>query len=66
MLDPTRAQTEGLSTTLFKREPFTSQEVARLQEVAEEYGYRVIYAPGLEPFEEVGAFIENQDHSAFI
>ncbi len=66
MLDPTRAQTEGLSTTLFKREPFTPQDVARLQEVAADYGFRVIYAPGLEPFEEVGAFITDPDHQAFI
>jgi SAM-dependent methyltransferase len=66
MLDPARAQTEGLSTTLFKREPFTPQEVARLQKVAEFYGYRVIYAPGLQPFEEVGEFIAGADHAAFI
>jgi hypothetical protein len=66
MLDPARAQTEGLSTTLFKREPFTPQEVARLEDVAQQYGYQVIYAPGLEPFEEVGRFIESPDHAAFI
>ena len=66
MLDPARAQTEGLSTTLFKRQPFTPQEVARLQEVAEYYNYRVIYAPGLEPFEEVGQFIASDDHAGFI
>lgn len=65
-LDLTRAQAEGLSTTLFKREPFTAEEIARLQEVAEEYDYQVIYAPGLEPFEEVGAFITADDHDAFI
>ena len=66
MLDPARAQTEGLSTTLFKREPFTAAEVIRLQEVADAYGYRVIFAPGLEPFEEVGRFIMDPDHAAFI
>lgn len=66
MLDPARAQTEGLSTTLFKREPFSAQDVSRLQEVAEAYGYQVIYAPGLEPFEEVGNFITEADHDAFI
>jgi len=66
MLDPARAQTEGLSTTLFKREPFTPQEVARLQEIATEYGFQVIYAPGLAPFEEVGEFIANPNHEAFI
>jgi SAM-dependent methyltransferase len=66
MLDPARAQTEGLSTTLFKRDPFTAQEVTRLQEVASFYGYQVLYAPGLEPFEEVGRFIVDRDHNAFI
>jgi len=66
MLDPARAQTEGLSTTLFKREPFTAAEVDRLQEVAAANGFQVIYAPGLEPFEEVGRFIVDPDHEAFI
>lgn len=66
MLDPARAQTEGLSTTLFKREPFTAQEIARLQEVADFYGYRVIYVPGMEHFEEVGEFITAEDHDSFI
>ena len=66
MLDPARAQTEGLSTTLFKKEPFAAEEVARLQEIAAEFGYTVLYAPGLEPFEEVGQFIVDPDHDAFI
>lgn len=34
--------------------------------MAEFYGYRVIYAPGLQPFEEVGEFIAGDDHAAFI
>lgn len=66
MLDPARAQTEGLSTTLFKKEPFTAEEVARLQAVSEEFGFTVLYAPGLEPFEEVGYFIVDPDHDAFV
>ncbi len=66
LLDATRAQTEGLSTTLFKRQPFTPAEVARMQEVADAYGYTVLYAPGVEPFEEVGEFIAGDDHEAFI
>jgi len=66
MLDPARATTEGLSTTLFKRQPFTPEEVTQLQEVATSYGYQVIYAPGLEPFEEVGQFIAGDDHAGFI
>ena len=60
------AQTEGLSTTLFKRAPFTPDEVARLQEIAAEFGFQVLYAPGLTPFEEVGRFIADPDHDAFI
>jgi len=60
------AQTEGLSTTLFKRQPFSTEEVARLQAVANEYGFKVLYAPGLEATEEVGRFIVDPDHAAFI
>ena len=40
------AQTEGLSTTLLKHEPFTPEDVAKLQETAESLGYTVIYAFG--------------------
>ncbi len=60
------AQTEGLSTSLFKRTPFTAEEVARLQAQAAELGYTVIYAPGLTPTEEVSEFIAGNDHAAFI
>ena len=58
--------THCLSTTLFKRQPFTPAEVARLQEVATSFGYEVLYAPGLAPVEEVGQFITDPDHDAFI
>ncbi|HNT76656.1 MAG TPA: hypothetical protein PKH77_16715 [Anaerolineae bacterium] len=60
------AQTEGLSTVLFKRTPFTAGEVAKVQAQAEELGYTVIYAPGTLPTEEVGAFIAGDEHAAFI
>lgn len=60
------AQTEGLSTALFKRTPFTPAEVAFLQEKAAELEFTVIYAPGLAPYEEVGDFITAPDHDAFI
>ena len=60
------AQTEGLSTTLFSRQPFTAEQVARLQEVAASFGYDGLYAPGLAPTEEVGRFIADPDHDAFI
>lgn len=66
MIDPARATTEGLSTTLFKKQPFTDTEVARLQEVATALGYTVLYAPGMTPFEEVGEFIADPDHAAYI
>ncbi len=63
--DQTGAQTEGLSTTLFKKRPFTPDEVADLQTIVAELGYTVIYAPGLEPLEEVGQFITG-DRQTFI
>ena len=65
-LETSGAQTEGLSTALFKRTPFTSADVQKLQSVTEDLGFRLIYAPGLEPFEEVGAFIVSDDHAAYI
>jgi hypothetical protein len=64
--DAARAQTEGLSTTLFSKQPFTPDDVAQIEAVAGEMGYRVIYAPGLPPTEEVGEFITNPDHAAFV
>jgi len=58
--------TEGLATVLFKRTPFTAEEVTGLREQAEMLGFRVLYAPGLPPQEEVGAFIASDDPAAFI
>ncbi len=60
------AESEGLATALFKREPFTPAEVAGLQERAEGLGFTVLYAPGLDPFEEVGAFLTADDPRAFV
>lgn len=60
------AQTEGLATTLFKRMPFTEDEVANLCDCAEALGFVVVYAPGLDPTEDVGAYITSEDHKAFI
>lgn len=60
------AQTEGLSTTLLKREPFTAAEISQLQTVVAELGYTVIYAPGLTPFEEVGQFIADPERQRVI
>ncbi len=52
---------EGLATVLFKRTPFTGDETAGLIRKAEELGFEVLYAPGLAPHEEVGAFITADD-----
>lgn len=64
--DDARAQTEGLSTTLFSKHPLSADEVAAIKQTAESMGYTVIYAPGLEPFEEVGRMIVSPDLEAFI
>ncbi|MFP4394506.1 MAG: hypothetical protein ACLFTI_04500 [Anaerolineales bacterium] len=60
------AQTEGLSTVLFKRQPFTAEEVVQLQEAADSLGFTIIYAPGVAPHETVGEFITSRDHEAYI
>lgn len=59
-------QSEGLATALFRRAPFTPQEVATLQEKAAELGFTVLYAPGLPPTDEVGRFIAADDHAAYV
>jgi len=58
--------TEGLSTALFKRAPFTAEEVTRILAVAAELGYEVLYAPGVTPTEEVGEFVAGSDRTAFV
>ncbi len=58
--------TEGLSTVLFKRQPFTVEEIETLNRTAEELGYEVIYTPGCQTNEPVGAFIAADDHQTFI
>jgi len=57
---------EGLATVLFKRTPFTAEEIARAQEAAEELGVEVLYAPGLEARGEVGRFISADDRESII
>ena len=59
-------QAEGVATALFKREPFTPGEVARLQERAAALGFTVLYAPGLPTTEAVGQFIAAPDHAALV
>lgn len=58
--------TEGLATVLFKRTPFTPEEVAAIQERARELGFTVLYAPGLPATEEVGALLTTDDPAAWI
>ncbi len=57
---------EGLATVLFKRTPFTPEEVAAIQDRARELGFTVLYAPGLPVTEEVGAFLTVDDPAAWI
>jgi hypothetical protein len=56
----------GLATALFKRTPFTPEEVTAIQERAEGLGYSLLYAPGLPPQEDVGQFITASSQDAFI
>ncbi len=58
--------TEGLATVLFKRTPFTPEDVAAIQAVAADLGYTVLWAPGLPPTEEVGEFLTTPDPAAWI
>ncbi|RME39609.1 MAG: hypothetical protein D6793_00850 [Thermoflexia bacterium] len=62
----TASPDEGLANVLFKRTPFTPEEVATIQRKAAELGYQVLYAPGLPVTEEVGWFITAADREAFI
>lgn len=59
-------QSEGMSTALFKRAPFTPQEIETLQARAAELGFTVIYAPGAPPQEEVGRFVAADNHADLI
>jgi spermidine synthase len=59
-------QSEGMATALFKRTPFTPGEVKALQAKALELGCVVLYAPGFPPWEDVGRFVEAQDHAAWV
>jgi spermidine synthase len=60
------AQSEGMATALFKRSPFTPDEVAQLTARAEGLGFTVLYAPGLPVHEAVGEFIVADERAAVI
>jgi len=62
----TGSPSEGLSTVLFKRSPFTPQEVAKATAEAKALGFEVLYAPGAVAKAEVGEFIEATDRQAWI
>ena len=57
---------EGLSTTLFSKQPFSAAQVEALQQATAELGYEVAYAPGLPGTEEVGTFILEPNKADFI
>ncbi len=61
-----KGQIEGMATVLFKRTPFTQNEIATLRAQSEELGFTIIYAPGLTVHDEVGQFITAENHAAFI
>ncbi len=61
-----RDQIEGMATVLFKRTPFTQDEIAALRERSDELGFTVIYVPGLQASEDVGQFITASNQDAFI
>lgn len=63
--EPTGAA-EGMSTTLFKRTPFTAEEIALIKAKAAELGFTVLYVPGLPPHEEVSRFITAEDQAAVV
>ena len=59
-------QIEGMATVLFKRTPFTQNEIAVLKERSDELGFTIMYAPGLQAHEEVGRFVTTEDQTSFI
>jgi len=59
-------QIEGMATALFKRTPFTQNEIAVLKERSDELGFTIMYAPGLQAHEEVGRFVTTEDQTSFI
>jgi hypothetical protein len=63
---PKAENSEGMATALFKRTPFTPEEVALIQQRADELGFTVLYAPGLAVHEPVGQFIAAADRQTFI
>jgi len=61
-----KGQIEGMATVLFKRAPFTQNEVATLIAKSEDLGFTILYAPGLTAHDEVGQFITAENHAAFV
>jgi spermidine synthase len=65
LLNP-NSQSESVATALFKRTPFTPEQVKALQAQAADLGFTVLYAPGLPPQDEVSQFIASDNHAAAI
>ncbi len=61
-LDPSRhlaiIRYDRVATFLLKKQPFTAEEVAHLQEVSADLGFSIVYAPGLPPPPSVAEPIE--------
>lgn len=51
---------DRVATFLLKKQPFTPEDVARLQDVSQRLGFSILYAPGLAPESEEGDPIEMQ------
>ncbi len=51
---------DRVATFLLKKQPFTAEEVARLQQVSDDLGFSILYAPGLPPPPAVDEPVEMQ------
>jgi SAM-dependent methyltransferase len=58
--------TEGLATALFRRTPFSDEELAGIRQEAEALDFAILWLPGQPPVDEVGALMTAPDRAAFI
>jgi spermidine synthase len=57
---------KNVVTFILKRSPFSTAEVQRLQRVADDLGFSMVYAPGITPAAEAGEPLEAQPAGASI